>query len=623
MKKIAICLLFLWGMKPLAAQTPEEHFQDFLPGVLYVQFAPDKVSVPKTDTRRVPVSLLFPVSRTTEEYGIRSAVSLRFAERRILENTFKIEFDSTDKVASLMERLNRDPRISRVERVPLRRTCSLAGSASGDPFSGVVGNVHVSWHLDKLGYAELKGRYEGNPAIKAAIVDNAVWGGHEDLGILPQNLYNAVSHTEGNADPPSDVNREIIAYPPSNAPLVQAYQWSHGTNCAGLVGAVTGNGTGIASLASGITLMGVRTSATYGTSMDCSIEGVIWAAEHGANVISMSYSGTYKSIVEEEVYRGCAEKGIVMVAAAGNENRQIEIYPACYPGVISVGSVNYDGKRSSFSNYGDYVDVWAPGGYYVENDSVRDLECIFSTVWCVNQLHGYEEPFAGTYYDAMAGTSMATPLVSSAAALLLSYHPDLNGYQMKEVLQRSSRDSCIYLPAAFAFLEEDGIRQVRDLYAAWNGEEKTVEMRWKEPEKEGVVLYRIYHGENIVGETVSSAGFSFPLTDTTGFWGVRAVYAQDSGMTVYTRVCGSLPTVTEYVPQENEVLNVQVNHKERTIKLITDEIFDRIEIYDIRGTRVCEIPGGQKSIDMRGFARGLYIGKTVRGTKIKTFKIIL
>lgn len=106
-----------------------------------------------------------------------------------------------------------------------------------------------------------------------------------------------------------------------------ACQWSHGTHCAGLAGAVTGNGTDTASLASGITLRGVRTSATSGTSMDCGIEGVIWAAEHGANVISVSYSGTYKSFVEEEVYRGCVEKGIVMVAAAGSLPTVAEYVP--------------------------------------------------------------------------------------------------------------------------------------------------------------------------------------------------------------------------------------------------------------------------------------------------------
>lgn len=610
MKKTALYLLILLcGIRPLVAQTPQE---DFAPDALYVQFAPGKVSVPKTDTRLVPVSALFPASKTSRAFGIRSAFSLHFAGREILENTFKIEFDSTQKIDQFIDRLHQDSRIVRVERVPRPKTNHLAGKSTNDPFYGITNNVHTSWHLDMLGFNELKDHYQGHPAIKAAIVDVAVWGAHEDLDILPQNLYNAVSHTVGNADPPSGIDRTTRP----------AYNWSHGTHCAGLVGAVNNNGKGIASLASGITLMGVRTSSD-GTHMESNMEGVIWAAEHGAKVISMSYGSTYKSIVEEEIYSGCVKQGIVLLAAAGNAGLDVQEYPANYPGVISVGSLNSDGKRSDFSNYGDWLDVWAPGGYYVENDSVRKLESVFSTVWCVNQLHGYEEPFAGTYYDAMAGTSMATPLVASAAALLLSYYPDLNGYQVREVLQRTSRNSCIYPPAAFAFLEEDGARQVRNLQASWNAETKTLQMSWKAPEKEGVALYRIYHGENMIGETVSAGNFSCPSVDTSGFWGVRAVYAQDSGMAVYTRVREGAATSTEYMPQDNGTLSVRVNRTERTITLLTDAVFDRIEIYDMRGTRIREFPGAQKTIDMRGLTNGLYIGKAIRGTRMDTFKVIL
>ena len=558
---------------------------------------------------------------------------MRLGDNPALQYAFKIRFDSVQNADLLLRQLQQDPRVELVERVPLYRAAACPSDGfsrkkrpkdtPNDSFYGIVDNIHASWYLDKMGFAELYGKYTGNPDIKVAVVDNAVWSGHEDLDILPENLYNTCTNAQGEANPPSHIDREMV-YGGGFAGMNPAYNWSHGTHCAGLIAAVNNNGKGIVSLASGISLMGIRIAESEPNLMANAMEGIAWAADHGAKVISLSYGSEYNSSIEREFFQSCINQGIVFFASAGNKSRDKEQYPACYPGVIAVGSVNSDGHRSDFSNYGDWVDIWVPGGYCIDHDTVAEDQQVLSTTWCVSQWLHDKPSFSGQYYDMMAGTSMATPLAASASALILSYYPELNGYQIKEILQRATQDSCVYVPEAFRLLENDRLRQVRDLQAGRDEAAGQVEVIWKTPEQEGVTAYRLYHGETYIGQTeAGTTRFGFSASDTTGFVGVRAIYGQDSSLLCCVPIRKGAPEASnQEQPESASSLKFWVNQAERSLHL-SEGNWHRLEIFDVKGRLVMEKEYGAGTVSLQGLPSRLYLCRIWNGPEPSTFKFVL
>lgn len=630
-----LTISFILGFSVLHAQE-QTVLPDYQPDALYLKFKAGTLNLPKEDSRHVPVSVLFPTATKgkLQKYGLRAeAFCLRLDNNPALQYTFKIRFDSVQNADLLFRQLQQDPRVELVERVPLYRAAACPSDGfsrkkrpkdtPNDSFYGIVDSIHASWHLDKMGFAELYGKYTGNPDIKVAVVDNAVWSGHEDLDILPENLYNTCTNAQGEANPPSHIDREMV-YGGGFAGMNPAYNWSHGTHCAGLIAAVNNNGKGIVSLASGISLMGIRIAESEPNLMANAMEGIAWAADHGAKVISLSYGSEYNSSIEREFFQSCINQGIVFFASAGNKSRDKEQYPACYPGVIAVGSVNSDGHRSDFSNYGDWVDIWVPGGYYIDHDTVVKDQQMLSTTWCVSQWLDDKPSFSGKYYDMMAGTSMATPLAASASALILSYYPELNGYQIKEILQRAMQDSCVHVPEAFRLLENDELRQVRDLQAGRDETTGQVEVIWKAPGQEGVTAYRLYHGETYIGQTeAGTTRFGFPAPDTAGFVGIRAIYGQDSSLLCCVPIRKGTPDVNnQEQPESASSLRFWVNQAERSLHL-SEGNWHRLEIFDVKGRLVLEKRYEADAVSLQGLPSGLYLCRIWNGPEPSTFKFVL
>lgn len=170
----------------------------------------------------------------------------------------------------------------------------------------------------------------------------------------------------------------------------------HGTHVAGIVAAVADNGIGVAGLAPQAKVLPVRVLDRWGSGYDSEIaEGIIWAADHGADVVNLSLSGPQPSSVLAASVAYAQAQGALVVAAAGNDRLQGNLvqYPAAYPGVVGVGALGTATTAASYSSTGGYVDVAAPGSGIV------------STL-----------PRGG--YGNLDGSSMAAPYVSAAAALL-------------------------------------------------------------------------------------------------------------------------------------------------------------------------------------------------------------
>ncbi|MFC1692423.1 S8 family serine peptidase [Candidatus Latescibacterota bacterium] len=173
----------------------------------------------------------------------------------------------------------------------------------------------------------------------------------------------------------------------------------HGTHVAGIAAAVTDNEIGIASLSRKVRFMPVKVGADRGEYLVFGYQGIYYAALNGADIVNCSWGSPQYSRTGEEIVKFASTMGAVIVASAGNDDTDMFNYPAAYPSVIGVGSVDIDGTKSSFSNYGPYVDISAPGSM------------IFSTL--PDGSYGY-----------MSGTSMSAPIVSALAALIKSAHID-------------------------------------------------------------------------------------------------------------------------------------------------------------------------------------------------------
>ncbi len=402
--------------------------EDFQDGVIFFRLSDqyDISHIPLTADFSVDPTLLPELTSIFENYGIINLSRPLIAfNHPVLLRIFKIEFSRIMDIEMLIYELeSKEDIIKYAEKNPIMKPLYNPN----DPYYGIVDNGNFKWHLDKIYADGAWSIQQGNPNIKVAIVDNYVWGEHPDLGITSSNQYNAYTTTVGNSSPNY-----------SQVPDSTSYAHSHGTHAAGLVGAINNNNTGIASIGSGVTLMGIRAANNNGT-LWYTREGVSWAVKNGAKVINMSYGSTSSySQTDADTYQAYADSGVVLVASAGNTGNEGNptSYPAGYPSVISVASIDGDGKLSYFSQYGSTnADIAAPGGFI---NSSRSYPNILSSTFCESYLLPASYPsLSGTYYDGMQGTSMSSPMVAGLCGLLLSFDSTLTPSQIKSLLQETA-----------------------------------------------------------------------------------------------------------------------------------------------------------------------------------------
>lgn len=179
----------------------------------------------------------------------------------------------------------------------------------------------------------------------------------------------------------------------------------HGTMVAGIASAYGNNGVGVSGVNWYSTILPIQALSDEGTGDSYTVANAIYyAAEQGADVISLSLGTSADDPYLREAVQYAISRGAVIVAASGNDGCDCVVYPARYPEVISVGSSNSAGARSSFSSYGAQLDILAPG------------ESMTSTSW--NSGNG------SSAYATGSGTSYATPFISGIFALARSYQPD-------------------------------------------------------------------------------------------------------------------------------------------------------------------------------------------------------
>ncbi|HAQ08410.1 MAG TPA: peptidase S8 [Bacillus bacterium] len=252
---------------------------------------------------------------------------------------------------------------------------------------------NYQWNLPVIGTEQGWVVSRGNEGIEIAIVDTGVDLDHPDLRNRLVKGYNVVDKRQE----PDDDN-------------------GHGTHVAGIIASETNNNEGIAGLTWFNKIMPIKAMGAkgYGTTFDIAT-GIVWAVDHGADVINLSLGNYQPSKVLEEAVSYAYSKNVVMVSAAGNDGSSQPTYPSAYPEVLSVSAIDYEGKRAGFSNHGDYIDIAAPGVY------------IPST-------------YFNKQYAALSGTSMAAPHVAGLAALIKSANPELTNAEVMEIIKKSAID---------------------------------------------------------------------------------------------------------------------------------------------------------------------------------------
>jgi thermitase len=256
--------------------------------------------------------------------------------------------------------------------------------AEPDFLAEALGNPDDPWFANQWGMVKIQApeaweMTTGSSQINIAILDTGVDLDHPDLA-----------------------NKIISNINFSSSPTVDDV-YGHGTHVAGITAAITNNGIGVAGLGYSATIMNVKVLGDSGSGAYSGIaSGIIWAADNGAKIINMSLGGSSASATLENAIDYAWSKGVVVVAAAGNNGNSAPFYPAYYTNCIAVAGTDSLDRLAGWSNYGDWVDVAAPGVNIV------------STL--INNGYGYK-----------SGTSMASPHVAGLAALVFATVSDANG----------------------------------------------------------------------------------------------------------------------------------------------------------------------------------------------------
>ena len=249
------------------------------------------------------------------------------------------------------------------------------------------------WHLPRISAPAGWDLTVGSHSAPIAVIDSGIDPDHPDLAA---NLVAGYNFVGGNTD-----TRDV---------------YGHGTAVAGAAGAIGNSGIGVAGVAWASSLMPlvVLDSSGYGTLANVAA-AITYAADHGAKVINISLAFNGSSSTLQNAVNYAWNKGLVIVAAAANASTNTPYYPAALDKVVAVSATDQNDNRASFSNYGTWIEVAAPG------------VAVYTTANGGGYLYG-------------GGTSLSSPLVAGLASLVFSLNPGLTNAQVVNLITSNADD---------------------------------------------------------------------------------------------------------------------------------------------------------------------------------------
>lgn len=420
------------------------------------------------------------IAKTAKDY-------LRYCDRRSStlnknDTTVMRYIDDAEKGDTAVQRSFRT--LAQDERSGLQRLLSIYGEESGSatpnyfrcatqtPYPNDPKYASQQWHYEAIGAPAAWNFYRQNPQkfsnVAVAVIDTGIDYRHPDLrqailtGKDAQNVergvgYDFISEPEiqgdeafqKNADPLFGKDEDgIDSNPFDNGDAEGGSGGSfHGTHVAGTIAALTDNGIGGSGIALNAKIVPIRVLGVGGGSDYDIAQGILWAAGlptkervpsiaqmtnqalQRVDIINMSLGGPSPSPMIEEAVRKAYVAGVLVVAAAGNEQTDRPSYPASYAEAIGVGAIYPDSQGydlARYSNYGPNVDLVAPGG--------DGGQSIFSTWVTYSEAFDDIDQKYHASYKWMRGTSMAAPHVAGALAVLKGFRPQFTPDQLRSVL---------------------------------------------------------------------------------------------------------------------------------------------------------------------------------------------
>lgn len=382
------------------------------------------------------------------------------------------------EATALMKAIAADPAVAHVEPDLLMHAVRDVRAADATPPDDPYYAMY-QWDLsDPTGGANLPGVWNSFPGVDGsgltvAVIDTGITA-HEDLDTsLADAGYDFITDafvsgrdSDARVAGGWDLGDWTDAEPwqstcTDSANPPESSTW-HGTNVAGVIGEITGNGLGFAGTAPGVKVLPIRALGHCGGYTSDIADAIVWAGgghvdgipdnTHPASVINLSLGGGGACSLDGVTSSAVADaigRGATVVVAAGNSADDAANYsPASCPGVVTVASTGVTGRRAFYSNYGSTVTLAAPGGGIYQNDASSGQQANpLGFIWAAYN-GGTTTPVSvadgGSVYAGMAGTSQATPHVSATVALMLDAvgragQPLPSVAQVKSMLAASTR----------------------------------------------------------------------------------------------------------------------------------------------------------------------------------------
>ncbi|HEY5786974.1 MAG TPA: S8 family serine peptidase [Microlunatus sp.] len=328
----------------------------------------------------------------------------------ILSRTFRVRISSETDVEDAVARL---AQVGSVELAEPNRWRETMATPNDPQFPN-------QWGLTKINAPAAWDISTGSGSVVVGVIDSGCDLDHPELAPLLVNGFDMVD-LGANPTPPPGWRFEGDF---SGRDAIPEDEVGHGTHVAGTIAALSNNGVQVAGVGWQTTIMPIKALTRMVRISDGRVSGVgssadvaaavRWAADNGAHVINMSLGADASTTVESSAIAYAIGKGVVVVAAMGNDGTANPSYPAAYPGVVAVGATDSADKKASFSQTGSHISLVAPG---------------------VGILSTYLA--GGT--TTMSGTSMATPHVAGVAALIKAVKPGATGSEIADILRDTAR----------------------------------------------------------------------------------------------------------------------------------------------------------------------------------------
>ena len=386
MKSSLVTLLLCVFFSSLNAQNIYRWYQD---GIVVFQLERSE-SIIRSTNKYLSIENFDFLKSIENQYGIENLKQLHpNIKDENLSRTYQIEFTELDQIDNLVRHINNISGILYAEKKELHESFL---TPNDQYFSNSVNSGQ--WALYQIEALDAWDISTGSEDVVVAVTDNAITVNHPDL----VNKMVAGWDAADNDNDPSPCGGN---------------DGFHGSHVSGIVGAESNNNIGIASIGYNVSIMPVKIGDCNTGALTSGYDGIIWAADNNADVINMSWGGAGSSNYGQNVCNYAWNQGSILIAAAGNDNTNQQFYPAGFNNVVSVASTTTGDARSSFSNYGDWIDIAAPG----------------SSILSTNETTGYQ---------VTQGTSMASPLVAGLVGLMISHAPSATNEEVIQCLYSSA-----------------------------------------------------------------------------------------------------------------------------------------------------------------------------------------